>query len=149
MKPVVRVQHVHKTYTRENGPIEVNQKIAFLGQKFGNLENEISGRVGNWKLKTWVLKPKKNNWEKVQKFGFDSLALYKTKLTISNCWEKTEIDAIVEKNPKLIQEVNLRFETRIYIFGSRSKKNDPEIDKRNFWSTLIGPMQWWFRQKDQ
>ena len=43
-----------------NGPIEVNKKIALFGQKFGNLESEILGRVRNWKLKTWVLKPKKN-----------------------------------------------------------------------------------------
>ena len=28
-----------------NGPIEVNQKIAFFGQKFGNLESEVSGEL--------------------------------------------------------------------------------------------------------
>ena len=35
--------------------------IIFWGQKLGNLENEISGWVRNWKLKTWVLKPEKYN----------------------------------------------------------------------------------------
>ena len=25
------------------------------------------------------------------------------------------------------------------MFGSRPEKNDPEIDKLNFWFTLIGP----------
>ena len=37
-----------------NGLIKVNQEIAFSGQKFGNLKNEISGRVRNWELKTRV-----------------------------------------------------------------------------------------------
>ena len=40
------------------GLIKVNQKIS--GSKFGNMKDEISGRVRNWVLKTWVLKPKKN-----------------------------------------------------------------------------------------
>ena len=26
------------------------------------------------------------------------------------------------------------------MFGSRPEKNDPEIDKMNFWFTLIGPL---------
>ena len=26
------------------------------------------------------------------------------------------------------------------MFGSRPEKNDPEIDKMNFWFTLIGPV---------
>ena len=27
------------------------------------------------------------------------------------------------------------------MFGSRPEKNDPEIDKLNFWFTLIGPLR--------
>jgi hypothetical protein len=30
-----------------SGPIKVNQKMAFLSLKFGNLENKIAGRVRN------------------------------------------------------------------------------------------------------
>ena len=43
-------------HMQNNGPIKVNQKIAVFGSEIsvGNLKIEISGRVGNWKLKTWV-----------------------------------------------------------------------------------------------
>ena len=40
------------------GPIKVEQRTAFLGLKFGNLENEISVWVRNWELKTQILKLK-------------------------------------------------------------------------------------------
>ena len=61
-------------------------------------------------------------------------------LWISNCWEKPEIDAIAEKKLKLIQEMNLRFETQINVWV-QTQKNDPEIDKLNSWFTLIGPLK--------
>jgi hypothetical protein len=38
----------------------------------------------------------------------------------------------------LIEEVNSGLKPE-YMFGADPPKNDPEIDKLNFWFTLIGP----------
>ena len=44
-------------------------------QKFGNLKNEILGRVGNWELKTWV-----------SSLRFNAYFNVSFNLFLSNCW---------------------------------------------------------------
>ena len=45
-------------YVLHNGLFKVNLEMAIFGC---DLENEISVCVRNWKLKTWVLKPRFEN----------------------------------------------------------------------------------------
>ena len=77
---------------------------------------------GNWKLWVWQLNLVENQVNNQQ--------FLRKNQNWCHCWE----------NPK----INTRSYSQVWnpnmYLGPDPKKNDPEIDKLNFWSTLIGPV---------